>query len=508
MQVVIPMAGSGSRFRAAGYNQPKPLLDVAGRPLIERLLSQFPKEWKFVFIPSQEHLQTTNIKNVLLNLVPSATILGIPGHKLGPVHTVLEALDGILDDIPTIVNYCDFSFSWDAQQFVDFTARTRCDGAILCYKGFHPHYLRHNLYAYCREKDGQILEVKEKECFTSDRTQEFASSGTYYFSSGREMKRYFKLAVEQNLSTNGEFYVSLVYNALIRDGKRALLYEIPFFLQWGTPEDLEDYVYWHRVFEIFSKWNPVFDTINPRLIMPMAGSGTRFEGFHQPKPLISVLGKPMYKTAQQYLPRSSKPEILVFQEMLRQEVEKQSPDATKVVLSAPTAGQADTTAQALSHVDPDEAVLVSACDHGVLWENNVWTSLLAKHPDVVVIGQRGYPGARRKPQQFSYIDATEEGHIRKVSVKKPLTSRPQAELVLVGTFYVAKAKLLQWGIQELIDRDIRVNGERYLDSVISIFLEKGLDVRCFEATGYLNWGSPEALAEFSYWYRYFMGTAA
>ena len=67
------------------------------------------------------------------------------------------------------------------------------------------------------------------------------------------MKHYFAKAVQEKMSINGEYYVSLVYNALIKDEKRALIYEIPFFLQWGTPEDLEDYVYWHRVFEIFSK---------------------------------------------------------------------------------------------------------------------------------------------------------------------------------------------------------------------------------------------------------------
>ena len=72
MQVIIPMAGAGDRFKKAGYSQPKPLIDVCGKPLIERLLANFPKDWRFVFIPSEEHLRTTNIKDVLLSLIPSA----------------------------------------------------------------------------------------------------------------------------------------------------------------------------------------------------------------------------------------------------------------------------------------------------------------------------------------------------------------------------------------------------------------------------------------------------
>ena len=207
-----------------------------------------------------------------------------------------------------MVNYCDFSFAWDPEHFREFADRTRCDGAVLCYKGFHPHYLHDNLYAYCREEGGRILEVKEKGHFTPDRTKEYASSGTYYFFFRRAVKQYFAQAMKENLSTNDEFYVSLVYNALIRDGKKALVYDIPFFLQWGTPEDLEDYVYWHRVFETFATWKKEWPAQGPRMVMPMAGSGTRFQGFNLPKPLIPVLGRPMFQTAQHFcrVPKNKK----------------------------------------------------------------------------------------------------------------------------------------------------------------------------------------------------------
>ena len=141
-------------------------------------------------------------------------------------------------------------------------------------------------------------------------------------------------------------------------------------------------------------------------------------------------------------------------------------------------------------------------------DHEAWKRLMAQHPDVVVVGQKGYPGASRKPLHFAYIQAAPDGRIERVSVKKPFTNRPQSETVLVGTFYVAKAKILKAGIDELIKRDIRVNGERYLDSVIALFIEQGLDVRCFEASGYLNWGSPDALAEFSYWHHFFQGVPA
>jgi bifunctional N-acetylglucosamine-1-phosphate-uridyltransferase/glucosamine-1-phosphate-acetyltransferase GlmU-like protein len=216
----------------------------------------------------------------------------------------------------------------------------------------------------------------------------------------------------------------------------------------------------------------------------------------------------MYKSAQNFLPRSKAPEVLVFRSPLRGAVKKLSPHAKSIVLARPTAGQADTTSKALAAVGPKESVLISACDHGLLWNHDAWKSLLQQKPDVIVFGQRGYPGARRAPTHFSYIDADEAGRIRRVSVKKSFTKEPQKELVLVGTFYAAEAGVLKKAIDLLIKRNIRVNGERYLDSVVSLLIEQGLDVRCFETEGFLNWGSPDALAEFSYWHHYFQGVPA
>jgi len=505
MQVVIPMAGSGDRFLRAGYAAPKPLLDIAGKPLIERLLTKFPAEWRFVFIVNEDQLQKTSLAEVLRALRPHAEIAAIQTHKKGPVFTLLQGASVIADDMPTLVNYCDFSFSWDVGDFTDFVSARKADGAILCYRGFHPHCLGNTLYAYCRETEGRVLEVREKGHFTPDRLQEYASSGTYYFASGGLLKQYGRIALEKGLSINGEYYVSVVYNPMIDDGKRIFVHEIPFMLQWGTPEDLEDYLYWHRLFET---WNsqvqrPAEGSL--RLVMPMAGLGSRFQNFQCPKPLIPVLGRPMYRTAMSFLPPSKKKPVLVVRTELEEAV-RSSGEAEIIALEKPTQGQADSTLAALNAVDPEDPVLVSACDHGFLWDEAAWSSLLERKPDVVVFGQRGYPGARRTPASYSYFETDPEGNIRRVSVKKPLTAQPQRELLLIGTFYFARAAGLRDLILELQARDLRVNQERYLDSVVGIALERGMRVIGFECQGYLNWGSPDALQEFSYWYRYFRRT--
>lgn len=506
MQVIVPMGGQGERFKKAGFKEPKPLLSIHGRPLIEHLLDQFPKEWDFVFPANEEHLATTDLRQVLEQARPGCRIVPIPSHKKGPVHSVLLAADAIAEDQPTVVNYCDFSFRWNPMDFTNFVREKPTDGAIVAYKGFHPHYLRPTLYAYLREDKGLVAEVKEKGHFTPDRTQERASSGTYYFSSGRLMKKYFRQTVEEDLNHGSEYYVSLVYNLMIRDHRPVRAYEIPVFLQWGTPEDLQDYLYWDRLFIANSNRQKPKPSSAFRLVMPMAGEGSRFGPKSPPKPLITVLGKPMFQAAIEHLPASSGSPVLLCRTSAASAVQKASPQATIVTLDQPTQGQADTTELALARLDPKEPVLVSACDHGLLWNAEAFEKLLTEKPDAIVFGNRGYPGAERTPKAFSYIDADAQGRIRSVGVKKPFPGPARDQLILVGTFYFATASLMGDLIRELKQRDIRVNGERYLDSVINVLIEKKKDVRLFDTQGYLNWGTPEALAEFSYWHRFFTGS--
>jgi NDP-sugar pyrophosphorylase family protein len=507
--VVIPMSGVGARFQQAGYRQPKPLIDVAGKPMITRILENFPKDWRFVFICNEEHLRTTKIREVLLQSVPDAKIVSIAPHKRGPVHTVWEGREGIDDALPALVNYCDFSFAWAPQHFLRFIAETKCDGAIFSYRGFHPHYFSNTLYAYSRIENGQVAEIKEKGHFTPDRTQEFASSGSYFFGSGALVKQYFKRALDEGLETNGEYYVSLVYNPMIHDGRKVLIYEIPFMLQWGTPQDLEDYVYWHRAFESLAAWKEPSRQGGARLLMPMAGLGSRFkEHAGLPKPLIPVNGVPMYQLAKRFLPVGEQPPVLVLRREIEDVVRRSDSKAKHVVLEKPTDGQAITTQLGLEPFSDDEPVIVSACDHGLLWDDAKWRALVSREPDVIVVGQRGYPGARRTPKSFAYLDVAADGKIHHTSVKLPLSDTPQKDLVLVGTFYFKSARLLRDLIDELRKRDLRVNGELYLDSSVNLAVERGLDVRCFESDAYLNWGSPETLSEFTYWQRYFQGAAS
>ena len=249
MQIVIPMSGSGNRFREAGYKDPKPLIQVDGRSIIDHVVSMFPGETDFTFICSEEHLATTNMREVLTKLAPKGKIVPIKPHKLGPVYAVLMARDHFDDDKPTVVSYCDYFAAWDYADFKKTMASLNYDGCVPCYRGFHPHLLLPNLYAGVRANDkNQLLEIREKFSFTENKMDTWQSSGAYYFRTGAIVKKYFQRLIDRKVSCKDEYYVSLVYNLLVEDGLITQVYPQEYFCQWGTPQDLEIYQAWSNYF--------------------------------------------------------------------------------------------------------------------------------------------------------------------------------------------------------------------------------------------------------------------
>src|SRR4030067_3006453 len=231
MLIVIPMSGEGRRFLDAGYLTPKPLIVVDDKPIIEHIVGLFPGESRFTFICNRDHLTQTGMHALLKRVAPECEIVPIAPHKKGPVFAVAQVFDRIDDDEAVIVTYCVFSKYWEYGDFLRHTRSRGADGAICAYRGFHPHMLGSTNYAFMREKDKWMLEIKEKEQFTSNRLQEYASDGTYYFKKGAHVKKYFIQLMEKNVHVNGEYYISLVYNLLREDGLRVSIYEIQHMLQ-------------------------------------------------------------------------------------------------------------------------------------------------------------------------------------------------------------------------------------------------------------------------------------
>jgi len=255
VQVIIPMSGEGSRFRAAGYNTIKPLITVDSKPMIEHVVSMFPGDHEFIFICREDHAKVYMLKKYLRALVKNAQIVTIAPHKLGPVYAVVQADKFIRRAEPIILSYCDYYMKWDFNDFISQKQKDQSDGDVICYTGFHPHLLHpNNFYAGCRiNAHNQLLEIKEKYSFESDKMKGYHSVGAYYFKTGGIMLDYFTKSLKANLSVNGEFYVSMVYNLLREDNLNVTVYDkVLHFCQWGTPVDLSEYCNWLEVFKKFN----------------------------------------------------------------------------------------------------------------------------------------------------------------------------------------------------------------------------------------------------------------
>ncbi len=518
MQVIIPMSGFGERFRRVGYQVPKPLIDIEGKPIIAHVVDMFPGETDFIFICNQDHLDEPDfhMRDILENLCPTARIVGIAPHKLGPIHAVQQVADLVSDSEPTIVNYCDFTCYWDYSAFKKRVQETDCDGAVPAYRGFHPHTLGSTNYAYMREENMRMLDIKEKEPFTDNRMQEFASSGTYYFKSGAVMKRALADCVAQDLSINGEFYVSLAYKPMLEAGADIRVYELEHFMQWGTPEDVAEYNGWSDVFHHFTKPTPTHEAPeapeagdNHAVIIPMAGLGQRFAdaGYTTIKPLIEVKHQPMVLSAVYDLPPAAHHVFVLRGDMpglddILQTLKTRFPQAILEILPALTDGQALTCLAGLEALererpDFDGTVTFGACDNGAIYDLEKFAQWQAQGGELLVWGARGVTNAVRHPKMFGWIDVRDE-QIVNVSVKQPLDN-PQHDPIITGTITFRSGALFRRCVESLLAREGRVNGEYYLDSCVNDALTLGLVCELFENQHYISWGTPNDLKTFEYW---------
>ena len=520
MQIVIPMSGFGERFRRAGYVVPKPLIEVDGRPIIGHVLDLFPGETEFTFICNQEHLVNPDYRmaEILRDLCPSGHILGIAPHMLGPINAVRQVEHFLDPDRPVVVNYCDFTCYWDWNHFKSFVKHTACAGAIPAYKGFHPHTLGTTNYAYIKEvtggdsgkRSGWVADIQEKQPYTDNRMQEFASSGTYYFASAKIMSDAFKQVMDQNLNVGGEFYVSLAYKPMLAQGKKVAVYPLQHFMQWGTPNDLAEYNSWSAIFKRLLDHEEAAPS-SGSLVIPLAGMGKRFadEGYSLTKPIIPISGKAMAIQAIADLPNSKFQSLVLRADMpglidIEQSLKVEFPDALLTLVPSVTQGQACTALiglDALGKSDVSDILPITfgTCDNGVLFNQKSYQALI-NNPDIEVIvwGARGHTNAIRKPHMFGWIDANDDGYINAISVKTPLAS-PATDPIVIGTFTFKKADDARRAINALIARDGRVNGEFYLDSCINDAIAMGLRCHLFEVDGFISWGTPNDLKTFEYW---------
>jgi NDP-sugar pyrophosphorylase family protein len=515
MHIIIPMSGISKRFTDNGYTIPKFLIEIEQKPMIEHVINLFPNETKFTFICNNLHLKTTNIKNILYTLKPNCNLIEVDvNNKKGPVDAVLQATHLIENDEEIIVSYCDYGTKWNYNNFKKEIKDKNVDGAIACYRGFHPHMLGTDNYAFVKEENNHMIEIQEKKQFTNNRMTEYASNGTYYFKSGFILKKYFQKLIDLNQSINNEFYVSMVYNLMKKDNLNIYIFEIEKMLQWGTPKDLEEYLIWSDYFlKRDINFNKKFvDNCDTTLILPMAGAGSRFfnEGYVNPKPLLNIEDKPMIINAIECLP-DTKNKIFICQNShlkkykIDDNIKFIYPDAKILGIDNITEGQASTCELAFNNydIDSNKPLMISACDNGVYYDIDEYEKLLKdNNVDIIIWSFSNNPTSKLYPNMYAWLDVDKDNYIKRVSIKKPFNDC-ENRYAIIGTMYFKKASYFLEGLQIIYEKKIKTNNEYYVDNMIEPLIKKGYKCKIFDVKNYLCWGTPNDYKTYNYWCEYF-----
>ena len=232
MNILIPMAGAGSRFTNVGYSFPKPLIQVGDKPMIQTVTENLNVDANYIFLVRTEHYEKYNLKSFLNAITPNCKIVLVDELTEGACCTTLLAEEYINNDNPLLIANSDQFMEWSSGEFYHSVNSPGIDGSIITFHNNHPKWS----YVKCDDY-GNVKEIKEKEVISND-----ATVGVYYWSKGSDYVKYSHQMVEKDLRVNGEFYVAPVYNEAINDGKVIKTYKIDKMWGLGTPEDLNYYL--------------------------------------------------------------------------------------------------------------------------------------------------------------------------------------------------------------------------------------------------------------------------
>ena len=238
-------------------------------------------------------------------------------------------------------------------------------------------------------------------------------------------------------------------------------------------------------------------------LIPMAGAGQRFvdAGYSVPKPLIRVDGQQMFLRAARCLPEA---DLWIF--MCRREhldksdlesiIKMNFPKSEVLPVDYLTAGQASTCMLAQNHIELDDRLTIGACDNGMRYDMNSYTTLINKS-DVLVWTFRNNPSVLIKPEMYGWVAVNNNGRATRVSCKKPISDTPLNDHAVIGAFSFSRAEYFFDSVESMITKDRRINNEFYVDIAIDECIRKNLQVFPFEVSNYDCWGTPKDLENFN-----------
>jgi dTDP-glucose pyrophosphorylase len=229
------MAGSGHRFKTEGYKEYKPMIDVCGKPMIERVIENLTPKYRdhrFIFV-TLSNMTDERLLNILRK--PNSSIIMLPYMTQGATESALKAENLINNDERLLLSSCDQLVDIPIDDFID--ASWFSDGAYLTH---HATELNHS-FAITKKNSNEVIKIVEKP---DKVVSTHAGIGPFLYRKGSDFVSAAKEMIKDDFKVNNEYYNAPVFNWMIKRGKKVTIYEIPNKQthMLGTPAELEEYV--------------------------------------------------------------------------------------------------------------------------------------------------------------------------------------------------------------------------------------------------------------------------
>jgi NDP-sugar pyrophosphorylase family protein len=492
LNVLIPMAGQGKRFRQAGYDTYKPFLPIFGKPMIQYVLDAFPSHVTKRILADRSLL--TDEQLAYLQRQPGVVVHSIPSHALGPAYSIHQARAELPLDEAYFIVYCDIFWTWD---FAHVERLLDKDGVVFTRRQFHPHLVGSNYSAFCKPSSSdpdRLLEIREKGSFTQDWMSEPLSVGCFYVRDGRAMMHSVAGMIAEDRKVSQEFFPSLLFNDIVKAGGEVRLQDVDFFVHWGVPAQLEDLRAWVHMCRALAKRPVALDAAN---VCCMGGAGARMQGLSDvPKALIPVAeGVPMFRyVADHFACRS---EFFIVNDGMGGTFQANGISREHLVeIGPPTRSQLATLKMASRFLRAQGNFFLTSCDAVGLWEPATFAAFLARErPDAVVFTFEPTLLQGSLGGSHTYVE-TNGAKVSKIHIKH----KPDGDARGLAGFFWFRDGAVFGELDRIADDP---GHELCADHVLKYMVEQGRTVGSFPLDAYLHLGSPTELKEFAFWQKYY-----
>jgi len=238
INILFPLAGKSTFFDLPQYRFPKPLIEIAGKPMIQLAVDNFDTiedEKYFIFVIDKGDCAKYHLDDVLRLLSDShIEIIELDGQTRGATCSALMAIDHINNDTPLIISNADQIFDDDLNKVIRHFRKGDADAGVICFESVHPRW------SYVRlDENGFVVETAEKRPLSKH-----AIAGFYYFKKGKDFVEAAMHSIYKDARVDDKFYTAPVLNELVLDNKKILIFQVDNakYHTFYSPQKIADYV--------------------------------------------------------------------------------------------------------------------------------------------------------------------------------------------------------------------------------------------------------------------------